>query len=445
MTTNSMRLSRRGVLRLAGAAGVMAIYPGRRVFASAARTYDLAVEKGRIIVDGVESNAVMMGGSVPAPVLRWREGEEAVIHAANKLSEPTSIHWHGLLLDGLMDGAPGFNAFIAIPPGGTFTYRFRLRQAGTYWYHSHSGAQEQSGMYGAIVIEPQGRETVRADRDYVVVLSDHTQEDPMRVLANLKADSGYYNYGKRTVGDFFRDAGRDGFAAALKDRMDWGQMRMDPTDLADVTGYAFLVNGRGPKDNWTALFKPGERVRLRVINASAMSFFDVRIPGLRMTVVSADGQNVQPVAVDEFRIGVAETYDVVVLPREDKAYTFIAEPIDRSGYARATLAPREGMEGPMPELRPRTILSMEDMGMAHGGMDHGAMDHSKTGHGQMDHSKMGHGALAEPAGRRPFGWADAATPTGAKALSYADLRAATKNADALPPSQEIEVRLTGNM
>lgn len=473
MTSHLRDFSRRDVLKLAGAAGLLTIYPGRRGFASADKQYEIVIEAGRIVVDDVGSNAVMMGGSVPAPILRWREGEEVVIHATNKLSEPTSIHWHGLLIEGVMDGAPGFNGYVAIEPGRTYTYRFKLRQAGTYWYHSHSGAQEQAGMYGAIVIEPNRREPVRADRDYVVVFSDHTQEAPIRVLANLKADAGYYNRGKRTMLDFFRDAGRDGFGAAFKDRLEWGEMRMDPTDLADVTGYAFLVNGCGPKDNWTGLFTPGQRIRLRFINASAMSFYDVRIPGLPMTVVSADGQNVQPVRVDEFRIGVAETYDVIVLPREDKAFTIFAEPLDRSGYARATLAPREGMEGPIPEQRPRTILSMVDMGMAHGGMDHSAMtsgggsmagmDHSKMGQGAapmagMDHSKMAmpgmdHSAMSpgatpatqDPNGKRPFGWADAGTPPGAKALSYADLRSATKNADPREPNQEIELRLTGIM
>ena len=253
----------------------------------------------------------------------------------NRMDEPTSIHWHGLLLAGVMDGAPGFNGYVAIEPGDTYTYRFRLRQSGTYWYHSHSGMQEQAGMYGAIVIEPSEREPVTYDRDYVVVLSDHTQENPMRVFRNLKADSEYYNRGRRTLVDFFDDVDRDGFGAAFGNRLDWGEMRMDPTDLADVTGYTFLVNGRGPEDNWTALFTPGDRVRLRIINASAMSFFDVRIPDLPMTVVAADGQYVVPVPVDEFRFGVGETYDVIVHPRDDRAYTFFAEPIDRSGYARA--------------------------------------------------------------------------------------------------------------
>jgi CopA family copper-resistance protein len=476
------KLHRRDALKLigaaTGAAGIYAVYPGRRAFA-ADSTYDLAVEQGRIVIDGISSNAKTMGGSVPAPTLRWREGEEVVIHVANRLREPTSIHWHGLLLAGVMDGAPGFNGFVAINPGETYTYRFRLRQSGTYWYHSHSAMQEQMGMYGAIVIAPREGESGAADRDYVVVLSDHTREDPRRVFANLKADAGHYNRGKRTLMDFFRDANRDGFNATMKDRAEWGEMRMDPTDLADVTGYQFLVNGKGPQDNWTALFKPGERVRLRIINASAMSFFDVRIPGLPMTILSADGQNVQPVRVDEFRFGIGETYDVMVLPREDKAYTLFAEPIDRSGYARATLAPRAGMQGEIPAPRPRTILTMEDMGMAHAGMDHsshgsgggghaghggapsGGMDHSKMDHSKMDHSKMGHGGMQHggmqhgsmmpkssapaTAPDRAVGWGDAGTRPGEKALSYADLRAAKKSADLRAPTQEIEVRLNGIM
>ena len=484
-------LSRRTALKLAagaaGVAGIYAIYPGRRAFA-AATEYNLAVESGRITVDGISSNAKMIGGSVPAPTLRWREGEEVVIYATNRMNEPTSIHWHGLLLAGVMDGAPGFNGYVAIQPGETYTYRFQLRQSGTYWYHSHSAMQEQMGMYGAIVIAPKEPETAAADRDYVVVLSDHTREDPRRVFANLKADAGYYNRGKRTLLDFFRDAKRDGLDATIKDRKEWGDMRMDPTDLADVTGYAFLVNGKGPADNWTGLFKPGERVRLRIINASAMSFFDVRIPGLPMTILSADGQNVQPVRVDEFRFGVGETYDVMVMPREDRAYTLFAEPIDRSGYARATLAPREGMQGEIPALRPRTILTMEDMGMAHGGMagmDHSkmgsapmaGMDHSKMGSAPMagmDHSKMGSAPMAgmdhSKMGSAPMagmdhskmgqtmpssataatpdravGWGDAGTRPGEKALSYADLRSARKATDVRPPTHEIEVRLNGIM
>lgn len=485
MADLSRGLYRRDAIKLAaGAAGFLAIYPGRRAFA-ATKEYELAIEAGSITIDGVNSNAKFIGGSVPAPTLRWRESDEVVVYATNKMKEPTSIHWHGLLLQGVMDGSPGFNGFVAIEPGQTYTYRFKLRQSGTYWYHSHSAMQEQMGMYGAIVIEPAAGESVQTDRDYVVVLSDHTQENPRRVFANLKADPGYYNRGKRTLLDFFKDAQRDGFNTTVKDRLDWGDMRMDPTDLADVTGYTFLVNGKGPNDNWTGLFKSGERVRLRFVNASAMSFFDVRIPELPMTIVSADGQNVQPVRVDEFRFGAGETYDVIVLPREDKAFTIFAEPLDRSGYARATLAPRPGMSGAIPQQRPRTILTMDDMGMSMAGMDHGSMkgmDHSKMGQGSapmpgmdhskmaqgsgsmpgMDHSKMGQGSApmsgmdhskmssaamapsADPK-ERALGWADAGTLPGQKALAYADLRAAAKNSDMREPVQQIEVQLTGIM
>jgi len=445
--------SRRNFLKLAalaGCAGVVSVFPGRRLLA-ADLTRELTISEGRITVDGEDTRAIMMGGSVPAPVLRWREGETVVIHVHNALDEPTSVHWHGLLLEGVMDGAPGFNGYQAIPAGETYTYRFELRQSGTYWYHSHSALQEQAGMYGAIIIDPAGRDPVRADRDYVVLLSDHTRENPGAVLSNLKAMPGYYNKGKRTVGDFFRDIRLDGLGRAMQDRLDWGDMRMDPTDLADVTGYRFLVNGRGPEDNWTGLFEPGERLRLRFINASAMSFFDVRLVDLPMTVVAADGQYVAPVRVDEFRFGVGETLDVVVRPTEERAFTLLAEPLDRSGYARATLAPREGMSAEIPPLRPRVELSMADMGAMHAGMghgDHGAMDHGSmdhSAHGGMDHSA--HGAAMPDAAppERLVGWEQAGTAPGLKALSYADLRSLAPNADTREPEHEILIRLTGIM
>lgn len=461
-------MNRRDCFRLAAAAGMAGAgfaYPGRRSFASAARSFDLTVEETRITADGTTSRALAIGGSVPGPVLRWREGEEVVIRVTNRLNEPTSIHWHGLLLAGVMDGSPGFNAFEAIHPGQTYTYRFVLRQAGTYWYHSHSGGQEQSGMYGAIIIEPAGGEKIAADRDHVIVLSDHTTEHPDSVLRKLKANPEIYASAPRTILDFFRDAARDGLGATLADRKMWAEMRMAPTDLADVTGYQFLMNGKGPGDNWTGLFKPGERVRLRFINASAMTFFDVRIPDLKMTVISADGQDVIPVPVDEFRIGVAETYDVLVNPRTDRAYTVMAEPIDRSGHARGTLAPREGMQAAIPPPRPRALLTMADMGPMEG-MDHGAMDHSKMAGGGamagMDHSKMTgggsmpgmdhstmHGAAAPPAqpadGAPLLGWASAGTLPGQKALRYEDLKSLSVNRDTRPPTRELRIVLDGQM
>lgn len=466
MRSSDRGLSRRNALRLAGAAGlagVFTIHPGRRSFASADQTLDLLVQPTRITIDGRTSPAISMGGTIPAPTLYWREGQEVVIRVTNRLAEPTSMHWHGLLLEGVMDGAPGFNGYEAIPPGGTYTYRLKLRQAGTYWYHSHSAMQEQAGMYGAIVIEPAGRDPIRADRDYVVLLSDHTPENPAAVMRHLKVEGGYYNYSRRTLADFFRDTRADGGGAAWRDRLAWGEMRMDPTDLADVTGYTFLVNGKGPKDNWTALYNPGERVRLRIVNASAMTIFDVRIPGLPMTVMAADGQNVLPVKVDEFRFGVGETYDVIVMPTEDRPFTFWAESIDRSGGARATLATRPGMEGEIPPPRPRAVLTMEDMGHGHGGHvgagqsgGHGADGHMVTTDetGKMEHGAAHdhHGGHAQHTvmpgnadGGGPLGWADAGTPPGDKALSYADLRSLVPNREAREPDQEIELRLTGMM
>jgi CopA family copper-resistance protein len=366
---------------------------------ASAETYDLVVENKVVNITGKDRTATVINGQLPGPALRFKEGENVTVHVTNRLKEPTSIHWHGLLLPSEQDGVPGVsNGFRGILPGETYTYNFQIRQAGTYWYHSHSATQEQSGMYAPIIIEPKNREPFRYDRDYVVVLSDWTDENPAGIVRNLKLYPGYYNEHKRTLVDFFRDAAKDGIGSAFKDRKVWGDMRMDPTDIADVAGYTFLVNGKSPKENFTALFKPGERVRLRFINSAAMSYFDVRIPGLKMTVVQADGNNVQPVPVDEFRIAVAETYDVLVQPREDKAYSFLAESMDRTGFARGTLAPREGMVGEIPPHRPRPLLTMADMGMSFGptGLDRGT-PHPETdapGHvapmdmGGMDHSAM---------------------------------------------------------
>lgn len=416
-------------------------------FAAAAADVSLTVERKDVLVTGKPVSAITFNGQLPGPTLRFREGEDVTIRVTNKLDEDTSVHWHGLLLPGMMDGVPGLNGYPGIKPGETFTYRFKVRQSGTYWYHSHSSAQEQAGLYGALVLEPREAEPVTTEREHVVVLSDFTAEHPDEILRNLKNDHSYYNRGRRTVGDFFRDVGRDGFGATVKDRAEWGEMRMDPTDMSDVSGYTFLVNGQPPGGNWTGLFKPGERVRLRLINASAMSYFDVRIPGLKMIVVAADGQNVEPVPIDDIRMAVAETYDVVVTPKEEKAYTLLAEPIDRSGYARATLAPREGMTGELPPLRPRTTLTMADMGahdmagMAHG--SHRGGDTAPTDH-SMHHD---HGAMAEPAqpdAQAPRGWADSGLP-GTRALRYSDLRSFVPQRDLREPTREIVVRLGGSM
>ena len=420
-------------------------------FPALAEEYSLTIAREPVNITGNTAEKITINGTIPGPTLRFTEGQEAVIHVTNKLDEDTSVHWHGLILPGEMDGVPGFNGFPGIKPGETFTYRFKIRQDGTYWYHAHSMGQEQDGHYGSIVITPKGKDPVQADRDYVVLISDFHDEDSGDIMSNLKMSSEYYQYARRTIGDFFDDAQERGFDKAWDNALAWGEMRMLPTDLSDVTGYTFLINGKTPEQNWTGSFKPGERVRLRFINASAMSFYDVRIPGLKMQVVSADGQNVEPVPVDEFRFGVAETYDVIVTPKEDKAYTIAAEPIDRTGFALGTLAPREGMRGEMPQARERALLTMADMGMNH---DMGSMDHSKMNHDMpMDHSTMDHAAMGHtmPSDEsmnkmaEASGWAKAGTPPGDKALSYADLRYYGIQKDTRQPEREILVRLGGNM
>ncbi len=415
-------------------------------FHAQAEEYSLVIAREPVNITGNAVEKITVNGTIPGPILRFTEGQEAVIHVTNKLNEDTSVHWHGLLLPGDMDGVPGFNGFPGIKPGETFTYRFKIRQDGTYWYHAHSMGQEQDGHYGSIVIAPKSKDPVQADRDYVVLLSDFHDEDSWDIMSNLKMSSEYYQYARRTVGDFFDDAKERGFSKAWESAKMWGEMRMLPTDLSDVTGYTFLVNGKTPEQNWTGIFKPGERVRLRFINASAMSFYDVRIPGLKMQVVSADGQNVEPVPVDEFRFGVAETYDVIVIPKEDKAYTIAAEPIDRTGFALGTLAPREGMRGEIPQPRPRALLTMADMGMDHdmGGMDHSTMNHNMP----MDHAAMGHAMPTDESMNKmaeESGWAKAGTPPGDKALSYADLRYLGIQKDTREAEREILVRLGGNM
>jgi CopA family copper-resistance protein len=429
------------------------------------KTYDLVIDRAAASVDGKEGHAIAINGQVPGPLLRWREGDDIELRVTNRLDEDTSIHWHGMLLPFQMDGVPGVT-FPGIKPGETFTYRFKIKQNGTYWYHSHSGLQEQSGHYGPIVIDPAESDPVAFDREYVVVLSDWTFMHPHRVFQQLKKSSDSFNFQKRTVGTFFKDVNEKGLAATLSDRLMWGKMRMSPADIADVTAstYTYLVNGHGPEDNWTALFEPGQKVRLRLINASAMTIFDVRIPGLPMTVVQADGQNVQPVDTGELQIGVAETYDVIVQPPADKAdqaFTLMCESIDRSGYARATLAPGPGMSAPIPPRRPRPTLTMKDMGMAHDMAGMSGMDHSKMDHSTMDHSGMAGGEMKmqkhthesgvgvqSPAmmttnrlGEPGLGLED--TPH--LALSYTDLVSLEVNPDLRAPARELEIHLTGNM
>jgi CopA family copper-resistance protein len=370
-SSQSLTSRRRFVEGLALLGGVASIgWPASKAFARtpdtlAGSNLDLTIGARTVNITGRQRIATLVNGSMPGPILRFREGDAVTINVTNRLDEPTSIHWHGIKLPNPMDGVPGLT-YKGIMPGETFTYRFPIIQSGTYWYHSHSGMQEQTGLSGPLIFEPRAKAPYAYDREHVVMLTDWTDEDPMTVVANLKQNGDYYNYGQRTFGTLVKDVKQKGLDATLKDRLMWGQMRMTPTDIMDVSGatYTFLVNGQPPAANWTALFAKGERVRLRFINGSSMTTFDVRVPGLAMTVVQADGTDVEPVEIDEFRIGVAETYDVIVSPADAEAYTIFAQAEDRSGYARATLALREGLTAAIPPMDPRPMRSMTDMGMS---------------------------------------------------------------------------------
>lgn len=385
---------------------------------------DLIVRKQRIEIAGGWGTAITVNESLPAPLLRFREGEEVTIRVRNDIEDASaSIHWHGILVPWNMDGVPGVS-FDGIQPGQTFTYRFKLRQSGTYWYHSHSGFQEQSGLYGPLIIDPAEAEPNAYDREYVVLLSDWTFEDPDRLFAKIKKQANYFNFQRRTAGGFFRDIANRGLGATIRDRLMWGRMRMDPTDILDVTGatYTYLVNGLSPGLNWTGLFTPGERVRLRFINSGAMTIFDVRIPGLKMTVIEADGQDVEPVETDEFRMGAAETMDVIVQPKDAKAYTIFAEAMDRSGYAAGTLAPHPGMRAAVPALRERPLRTMSDMGMAHGNGHGGAHAGAKAG---TPGAHAGPAGAAQDAAKRGAGAMDSHRGHGEQQQSGADGRAAS--------------------
>jgi CopA family copper-resistance protein len=455
--------------------------------------FDLFIGETPLNITGKTRYAKTINAGLPGPLLRWKEGDTVTLRVKNRLSEPTSVHWHGIILPANMDGVPGLS-FHGIEPDDTYVYSFKIKQNGTYWYHSHSGLQEQEGVYGPIIIDAAEPEPFQWDSEQVVLLTDWSDEKASDILAKLKKQSDYYNFAKPTATDFFRDAREKGLANTLADRKMWAEMKMNPTDLADVSGftYTYLMNGQGPGKNWTGLFRKGEKVRLRFINGSAMTYFDVRIPGLKMTVVAADGQYVTPVSVDEFRIAVAETYDVIVEPTDD-AYTIFAQSMDRSGYARGTLAVREGLSATVPKPDSRPWLTMDDMGM--GGMDHGSMggmDHSQMqgmngGDMQsmdgsdipapptdsmagMDHSAMSgmdHASMAgmsdmqkHPASEtnNPLVDMQAMMPAaklndpgiglrnnGRKVLTYADLKSTFEDPDGREPSRTIELHLTGHM
>jgi len=448
---NPFALSRRRFTQGAAAAGALLpiALPLRRALAIPAPVLggtEFALEIGAVplTINGRRATATGVNGQVPAPTLRWREGDAVTLAVTNRLSEPSSIHWHGVRTPSPMDGVPGLS-FGGIAPGQTFVYRFPVNQSGTYWYHSHSMFQEQTGLYGAIVIAPKAGYAQAFDRDYVVLLSDWSFEPPETIVSNLKFQSGYYNYGQRTLGTFVDDARRAGLGETVANRLEWGRMRMSPTDILDVSGatYTYLINGQPPGSNWTALFHPGARVRLRFINGSSMSIFDVRIDGLPMTVVQADGNDVVPVTVDQFSISVAETYDVIVEPTAERAYTIFAQAEDRTGYARGTLAPRPGMAAAIPPMDRRPLRTMADMGMA--GMEHGEMPGMELSpEGKRLEGKVGVDNVAiMPAERLQS--AGEGFPQGRRVFTYADLRATKPGGDPRPPMHEITLHLTGNM
>jgi CopA family copper-resistance protein len=443
--------------------------------------FDLSIGETPVNFTGRTTSALTVNGTLPAPVLRWREGDTVTVRAANRIprgsihGQATSIHWHGILLPANMDGVPGLS-FDGIHPGETYVYRFKVQQAGTYWYHSHSAFQEQAGLYGALIIQPREPEPFSYQREHVVLLSDWTDLDPTALFERLKKMAGHDNYYRRTVGDFARDVRQQGFGEALADRKHWGEMRMTPTDLSDVNAntYTYLVNGVTPAGNWTGVFRPGEKVRLRLINGSSMTHFDVRIPGLKMTVVAADGLYIHPVTVDELRIATAETFDVIVEPSGQEAFTIFAQDLGRTGYAAGTLAIREGLRAPVPSLDPRPILTMADMGHgAHGGSSSGTKEattpenHESQGAAS---SHRGHAVPAEMGGApalqehprsedgNPLVDMQTTMPsprlsdpgiglrhTGRRVLTYSDLRNPFEDPDGREPGRTIELHLTGHM
>ena len=419
--------------------------------------FHLSIDKTLVNVTGKPSYATAVNSMLQGPTLRWREGDTITLHVTNNLSESSSIHWHGIILPFQMDGVPGIS-FNGIPPGETFTYTFIVRQSGTFWYHSHSAFQEQTGVYGAIVIEPKEREPYEYDKDYVVVLSDYSDEKPANIYRKLKLSADYYNFNQRTVGDFFSEVKEKGFLEAFKERRMWNEMRMSDRDLSDVTGYTytFLMSGQNPATRFQALFQNGEKVRLRFINAASMTFFDVRIPGLKMKVVAADGNDIQPVDVDEFRIGVAETYDVIVEPEDDKSYAIFAQSIDRSGYALGNLSTDENILADIPQLDERQALTLTDMGMNKNMANMKKMDMSKK-------ENMSSLKKSIPITKLPIKWDVGTTMramnpqyrlddpgvglrnNGRKVLTYADLRSLRSTKDDKYPDREIILHLTGNM
>ncbi len=418
----------------------------------------LTIDYTAVNFTGEQSIATTINGQIPGPTLVWQEGEIVTLHVTNYLKETSSLHWHGIILPASMDGVPGIS-FDGIAPGETFTYRFKVEQHGTYWYHSHSGFQEQTGMYGAIVIKPKEKEPFSFDRDYVVLLSDWSDEKPKTVYKKLKQMSDYYNFSQRTVGDFFDEIKTKGFKEAFSDRRAWNEMRMSDRDISDLTSYTYtyLMNGQNPATQFKALFNKGEKILLRFINGSAMTYFDVHIPGLKMTVVAVDGNYIKPVDIEEFRIGVAETYDVIVEPKSSKAYAIFAQNIERSGYAMGSLTPDASILAKAPDMDPSPALTMADMGMDMKKMKMPHMQSMKNmKFASMEAQKypitklpMARGVQTTMMAISPKYRLDdpgvGLRDNGRKTLTYADLRNLYSTSKDKKPDREIILHLTGNM
>jgi CopA family copper-resistance protein len=470
--SNNLISRRQFVTGVAMGAGALVINPSLLFAATKGHTslsgnvFNLVIGEKSVNFTGSPALATTVNGSLPAPLLRFKEGQMITLNVTNHLKEDTSIHWHGLILPSEMDGVPGIsNDFKGIAPGQTFTYQFKAAQSGTYWYHSHSGFQEQTGLYGPIVIDPAEKDPVAYDKDFVFMLSDWTDEDPSTIYKKLKKLSHYYNFNERTHSDLMNDIEKKGIESTWNDRKMWNEMRMSQRDLSDVTGYTYtyLANGITPDKGWVGVFEKGDKVRIRFINGSAMTFFDVRIPGLKMTVVASDGQNIEPVSVDEFRIGVAETYDVIVSPKDDIAYTIFAQDIARSGYARGTITPNVQMIGKVPKMDAIPNLTHNDMGMDMANMS--GMDHSKMGHGSMSmagmssmvenkdmpiiHQKTEFGPHIDMRSEAPQYRLDdpgvGLRNNGRKVLTYADLFNLKMTHNYPDPTRELQLHLTGNM
>jgi len=419
------------------------------------RRLHLVIDYKTINITGRRVQAITVNDSLPGPTLRWQEGDTVDVTVHNRLPVMSAIHWHGLILPSNMDGVPGLS-FDGIPPGGSYRYRFTLKQSGTYWYHAHAGFQEQQGVYGAIVINPADREPFTADREHILVLSDWSDEEPQVIFATLKKNAHIYNRNRRTIGDIVSDIKRQGVARTYRDREMWNLMRMPDTDLADVSGYTYtyLMNGVTPREGWLGQFKPGEEIKLRIINAAAMSIFDFRIPDLKMRVVGADGQAVAPITVDELRLAAGETLDVHVTPEDDRAYTLFAQSIDRSGFARGTLTPRQGLTAEVPDLDPVPRLQHIDMGMAPAATQSGQdQHHNHHNHRQpeqpLKHHKSEYGPgvdmLAESVSYRLDDPGVGLRNNGRRVLTYADLRRLNGSMSMAEPQRELELHLTGNM